>query len=97
LESSDFVASVARAQAQVQQATASQSSADASIQRAEADLAEARRQLGVSERLIADKLVPVDQLDANKSRVKMAEAALAQSRAERERTIPPSAPATADL
>ena len=97
LESSDFVASVARAQAQVQQATASQSSADAAIQRAEADLAEARRQLGVSERLIADKLVPVDQLDANKSRVKMAEAALAQARAERERMIASSAQATADL
>ncbi len=97
LESSDFVASVSRAQAQVQQATASQSSADAGIQRAEADVAEARRQLGVSERLIADKLVPVDQLDANKSRVKMAEAALAQSRAERERMIASSAQATADL
>ncbi len=93
LESSDFVASVARAQAQVQQATASQSSADASIQRAEADVAEARRQLGVSERLIADKLVPVDQLDANKSRVKLAEAALAQARAERERTIASAAQA----
>jgi RND family efflux transporter MFP subunit len=97
LESSDFVASVARAQAQVQQATASQGSADASIQRAEADLAEARRQLGVSERLIADKLVPVDQLDANKSRVKMADAALAQSRAERDRTIASAAQAAADL
>ena len=97
LESSDFVASVARAQAQVQQATASQSSADASIQRAEADVAEARRQLGVSERLIADKLVPVDQLDANKSRVKLAEAALSQARAERERTIASGAQAQADL
>ena len=41
--------------------------------------------------------MPVDQLDANKSRVKMAEAALAQSRAERERTIASSAQATADL
>jgi len=97
LESSDFVASVARAQAQVQQATATQSSADASIQRAEADVAEARRQLGVSERLIADKLVPRDQLDANKSRVTMAEAALAQTRAERERSIASVAQARADL
>ena len=87
LESNDFVANVARAQAQIQQATASQSSADASIQRAEADVAEARRQLGVSERLIADKLVPRDQLDANKSRMTLAEAALAQTRAERQRTI----------
>jgi len=97
LESSDFVASVARAQAQVQQAAASQSSADAAIQRAEADVAEARRQLGVSERLIADKLVSVDQLDINKSRVKLAEAALAQARAERDRTIASAAQASADL
>ena len=97
LESNDFVANVARAQAQIQQATASQSSADASIQRAEADVAEARRQLGVSERLIADKLVPRDQLDANKSRMTLAEAALAQTRAERQRTIASVAQAEADL
>ncbi len=86
-----------RARAQVQQAEAAVGSADASIQRAEADLAEARRQLGVSERLIADKLVPNDQLDANKSRVKLAEAALAQSRAERTRTIASWSQAKADL
>lgn len=97
LESSDFVASVARAQAQIQQATASRSSADASIQRAEADVAEARRQLGVAERLIADKLVPRDQLDATRSRVTLAEAALAQARAERERTTASIAQAEADL
>ena len=97
LESNDFVANVARAEAQIQQATATQSSADASIQRAEADLAEARRQLGVSERLIADRLVPRDQLDANKSRVTLAEAALSQARAERERTIASAAQARADL
>jgi HlyD family secretion protein len=97
LESSDFVASVARSQAQIQQATATQSSAEASIQRADADLAEARRQLGVSERLIADKLVPRDQLDATKSRVTLAEAAVSQARAERERTIASAAQARADL
>ena len=97
LESTDFVASVARARAQVQQAAASQNSADASIQRAEADVAEARRQLGVSERLIADKLISVDQLDINKSRVMLAEAALAQTRAERDRTIASAAQAKADL
>ncbi len=97
LESSDFVASVARAQAQVQQASASQNSADAAIQRAEADAAEARRQLGVSERLIADKLVSVDQLDINKSRMRLAEAALSQARAERDRTVASAAQATADL
>jgi RND family efflux transporter MFP subunit len=97
LESNDFVANVARSQAQIQQATASQSSADASIQRAEADVAEARRQLGVSERLIADKLVPRDQLDANKSRLTLAEAALSQARAERQRTIASVAQAEADF
>ena len=97
LESNDFVASVARAQAQVQQAAASQSSSDASIQRAEADVAEARRQLGVTERLISDKLVPRDQLDVNKSRVTLAEAALSQARAERERAIASASQARADL
>lgn len=97
LESADFVASVARARAQVQQAEASQHSADAAIQRAEADLAEARRQLRVSERLAADKLVPTDQLDANRSRVTMAEAALAQARADRSRTVASASSAQADL
>jgi RND family efflux transporter MFP subunit len=81
----------------VQQASASQSSADAAIQRAEADVAEARRQLGVSERLIADKLISVDQLDINKSRMRLAEAALSQARAERDRTVASAAQATADL
>ena len=97
LESTDFVASVARAQAQIQQAAATQNSADASIQRAQADVAEARRQLGVSERLIADKLLPVDQLDATRSRLTLAEASLAQARAERERTIAAAAQAQADM
>ena len=97
LESTDFVASVARAQAQIGQATATQSAADASIQRAQADVAEARRQLGVSERLIADKLLPVDQLDATRSRLTLAEASLAQARAERERTIAAAAQARADM
>ena len=97
LESNDFVASVERARAQLQQAEAAQSGADAAIQRAEADLAEARRQLGVSERLIADKLVPVDQLDVNKSRVTLAEASLAQARAERQRAIASASQARAEV
>lgn len=97
LESNDFVASVERARAQLQQAEAGQSSADAAIQRAEADLTEARRQLGVSERLIADKLVPVDQLDVNKSRVTLAEASLAQARAERQRAIASASQARAEV
>jgi RND family efflux transporter MFP subunit len=97
LESNDYVASVERARAQLQQAEASQTSSDATIARAEADLAEARRQLGVSERLHNDKLVPIDQLDANKSRVKMAEAALAQVKADRARATASTAQAQADL
>jgi RND family efflux transporter MFP subunit len=97
LESNDYVASVQRARAQLQQAEAAQTSADAAIARAEADLAEARRQLGVSERLHNDKLVPVDQLDANKSRVKLAEAALAQMKADSARAAASTAQARADL
>ncbi len=97
LESNDFVATVDRAQAQLLQAGASQTASDAAIRRAEADLAEAQRQLRVSERLIADKLVPLDQLDANKSRVKLAEASLAQTQADRERAGASSAQARADL
>ncbi len=97
LESDDFVATVDRAQAQLLQAGASQTSSEATIRRAEADLAEAERQLRVSERLIADKLVPLDQLDANKSRVKLAEASLAQTQADRERAVASAAQARADL
>ena len=97
LESNDFVASVARARAQLAQAQASMTAADAAIERAEADLAEAQRQLGVSERLHADKLVPVDQLDATRSRVRLAEAARAQASAERERATATIAQAQADL
>lgn len=97
LESNDFVASVERSRAMLQQAEASQVGADAAIQRAEADLAEAKRQLGVSERLAADKLVPRDQLDASRSRVTLAEASLAQARAERTRAAASSAQARADL
>ena len=97
LESNDFVASVERSRAMLQQAEASQIGSGAAIERAEADLAEAKRQLAVSERLIADKLVPTDQLDANKSRVKIAEAALSQARAERARAEASASQARADL
>lgn len=97
LESNDFVASVARARAQLAQAQASMTASDAAIERAEADLAEARRQLDVAQRLHADKLVPVDQLDATRSRVRLAEASRAQARAERERATATIAQAQADL
>ena len=97
LESNDFVASVERSRAMLEQAEASQLGSGAAIERAEADLAEARRQLAVTERLIADKLVPTDQLDANKSRVRIAEAALSQARAERSRAEASASQARADL
>ena len=92
LESADFQAAVTRARAQVARADAQVSSAraqigsvEASIARAEADRNEAVRQFRVAERLSADQLVPTDQLDAARSRVHVADAALGQSRAEQQR------------
>lgn len=89
LESADFEAAVSRARAQLQRAEAQIASANAQVTtaraqvaRAEADRAEAQRQLGVSERLSADKLVPIDSLDAARSRLSVADAVLAQARAE---------------
>jgi RND family efflux transporter MFP subunit len=97
LESDDYVAQVTRARAQLKQSMASVGSADAAIQRAKADLAEAQRQLGVNERLSADKLVPVDTVDAAKSRVRLAEAALAQSKADRTRATATWSQSNAEL
>ena len=92
LESADFQAAVSRARAQVARADAQVSSAraqivsvEAGIARAEADRNEANRQLRVSEKLSADQLVPTDQVDAARSRLQVAEAALGQSRAEQQR------------
>jgi RND family efflux transporter MFP subunit len=68
LESIDYEASVVRAQA--------------AVQRAEADLAEYVRQAKLAEDLAAQKIVAVDQRDAAASRVKIAEAALAQAKAD---------------
>jgi HlyD family secretion protein len=92
LESADFEAAVARsraqllrADAQIASAQAQMGSGDAAIRRAEADRAETQRQLGVAERLAKDQLVPTDQVDAARSRLTVAEAALGQSRAERQR------------
>jgi len=68
LESIDYEAAVNRAQA--------------AVLRAEADLAEYVRQLKLSEDLTAQKIVAVDQRDAAASRVKIAEAALAQAKAD---------------
>ncbi len=68
LEDADYVAGVARAQAAVQQA--------------EANLFENRRQLGLAERLAEQNIVAVDQRDAALSRVKQAEAGVAQAQAD---------------
>lgn len=68
LESIDYEASVGRARA--------------AVQRAEADLAENRRQLKLSEDLAAQEIASLDQRDAAASRVKIAEAQLAQAQAD---------------
>lgn len=67
LESADYEAAVGVARAQVQ--------------RAEADLAENQRQALLAEKMHAEKVVPRDTLDAALSRVRIAEAAVAQERA----------------
>lgn len=67
LESADYQAQVDVARAQVQ--------------RSEADLAEQQRQLRITQNLAQAHVVSQDQLDASSSRVRMAEAALSQSRA----------------
>ncbi len=68
LESVDYQAAVVRSQA--------------AVQRAEADLAEYVRQLKLSENLAAQKIVAVDQRDAAASRVRIAEAQVAQAKAD---------------
>ncbi len=68
LESIDYEAAVARAKA--------------AVQRAEADLAEFRRQLRLAEELAKQKIVAEDQREAAESRVRIAEAQLAQQRAD---------------
>src|SRR5262245_64607150 len=65
LESQDYDAQVRRAQAQVQQAEAQIASGRAAVRRAEADLAEARRQLGVNERLSREQILATDALAAS--------------------------------
>lgn len=68
LESIDYEAAVARARA--------------AVQRAEADLAEYRRQLRLAEDLAKQRIVAEDQREAAASRVRIAEAALAQAQAD---------------
>ncbi len=68
LESADY-------EAQVQKAKAA-------LQHAEADLAENQRQLRLSEKLARDQVVSEDTLEANRSKVRLAEAALSQAKAD---------------
>jgi RND family efflux transporter MFP subunit len=68
LESIDYEAQVTRSKA--------------AVLRAEADLAENRRQLRLSEDMARQKVISDDQRDAAASRVKIAEAALAQAQAD---------------
>jgi RND family efflux transporter MFP subunit len=75
LESRDFEAQVARANAGIQRT-------EAAIQRASADLAEFERQLRKATQLVADGVAAVDDQEAAASRVAIARAALDQARAE---------------
>jgi HlyD family secretion protein len=68
LESFDFEAAVNRARA--------------TVQRAEADLAEQERLLRVANRLAAEKVLAADQREAAESRVRIAQAQLAQQEAD---------------
>ena len=103
LESADFEAAVARSRAQLQRADAQIvgaqaqiASSEASITRAEADHAEAQRQVAVADRLFKEQILPTDQLDAARSRVKVASAAVGQARADLQRTRAELQRATAD-
>ena len=68
LESTDYEANVQRAKA--------------AVQRAEADLGESQRQLRLAEDLTRQDIMGTDQRDATASRVRLAEASLAQARAD---------------
>jgi RND family efflux transporter MFP subunit len=68
LESTDYGANVERSKA--------------AIIHAEADLAEAKRQAGIAEKLEREKVLSTDQRDAANSRLRLAEAALVQAKAD---------------
>jgi HlyD family secretion protein len=97
LESEDYEAQVSRSRAQVQQAEAQIAAAQASMRRAEADLSEARRQVGVNERLSQEQILPKDTHDASRSRVSVLEAAIGQARADEQRAAAALTQAKADL
>ncbi len=97
LESPDYVAQVERQKAALSEFDAQKARADANIQRAEADLAENRRQMNLNARLLKDAVISQDTYDAAVSRVRISEAALAQSKADRVQIDPQRAGAVANL
>ncbi len=97
LESTDFIAQVERSRAALSEFDANKQRADAAIQRAEADLAENRRQLSLNARLLKEAVVAQDAYDASVSRVRISEAQLAQSRADRVQIDPQREGAAANL
>ena len=68
LESEDYSANIDRSKA--------------AILRAEADLSEAQRQAGIADKLAREKVMSTDQRDAAESKVRLAQAALAQAKAD---------------
>jgi RND family efflux transporter MFP subunit len=68
LESADYAAQVQRA--------------EAAVERGAADLAENQRQLRLAQKLAGERVLAEDQLEATASRVKIAEAALSQAKAD---------------
>lgn len=68
LESEDYSANIERSKA--------------AILRAQADLAEAQRQAGIAEKLEREKVLSTDQRDAAESRARLAQAVLAQAKAD---------------
>ena len=97
LESADYEAQVARAQARVDSVRSMIDSASARIQRAEADLAEVQRQSKVADRLSVEGVSSTDARDAARSRVAQGEAALAQAVADKRQSEAEHGQATADV
>ena len=96
LESQDHDAQVQRAQAQVQQAEAQIASGRAASRRADVDLAEARRQLGMNQRLLKEQIIATDTLAVSQARVWVLEAAAGQADADIARLEAARAQALAD-
>src|SRR5262245_33258501 len=92
----DYESQVRRAQAAVQQAEAQIVAGHAAIRRADADLVEARRQSAVNERLVHERILAMDTLEASRARVKVLEAIVGQAEAEVTRMEAARAQAQAD-